>query len=142
MNNKLVEAMGRHVNGGAGRETYVAFLAELAASTLLAPIRQQPVGSVRPDRSKSVEGPVTLDVIGQRAADGRTLISVFTDDESFARLMPAAPALAELPCAHVFDLASQMGVDQVVVNTGSPTAVAVDRQFFAALSEGKAPVVA
>lgn len=119
---------------GSGKETYAGFLKELVQCWLIVPIQN----TVTADPETGV---TNLPMLTQKTASGAKILSVFTDDESFAKYKPGAPAVAELRCQDIFTLAIQVKIDHVVLNTGSPLAVAVDKRYFSELSEGQVPVL-
>lgn len=126
--------MEAHVKGGTGRETYIQFLEELRQSWLIIPL--QKVITKDPET-----GAAKVPMLVQKTTDGKRVLSVYTDDEAFNTLKANAPALAELRCMDAFGLAMQVQIEIVIVNTGSPCAVAIDKRYFEALAQGKAPTV-
>jgi len=95
-----------------------------------------PVGS---DTSTRTDGGWEVDVICVTDSEGHPAAAIFTSEEALLRWRPDGPKYMVLPGREAFEFLSELALDRVYVNPGSPTWGMLMRPEFEALSRAELP---
>lgn len=93
------------------------------------------------DAIREADGEVDLDVPILTAADGRTALSVFSDEEALTRFEPDGTPYVAVGGRTLFRLLAGEPPDLVLLNPAGPIGLELERDEIAALGRGEVPTV-
>lgn len=91
------------------------------------------------DAIREADGDVDLDVPILTAADGRTALSVFSDEEALTRFEPDGMPYVAVGGRALFRLLAGEPPDLVLLNPAGPIGLELERDEIAALGRGRVP---